>query len=286
MKKDYYSILGVDKSSSTEDIKKAYRKLAMTHHPDKGGDEAKFKELTEAYEVLSDSDKKFKYDNNIGDNPFGGNPFGGNPFGGNPFDGAFSMEDILSQFFNHQRIKKGSDLRVKLILNINEIINGCSRTIKYSRNIVKNNTILNVEDTVEIKFPAGVGSGMTLNMQGKGNEILDGQPGDLHVIIEEEKYTEFTRINSDLVYDKKLNITDFVLGTTFDINAPTGKIIVNVPAGTEVGSRQVFNGKGIPIIDMAGHPRGRGNIIVNFSIEIPKILTPEKKAIFEQLKNI
>ena len=283
MRKDYYNILGIDKSASTEDIKKAYRKLAMTHHPDKGGEEAKFKEITEAYEILSDNDKKFKYDNNIGDNPFGG----GNPFGnGNPFGGGFNVEDIFSHFFNQQRIRKGGDLRIKITLSINEIINGCNRTIKYPRNIVKNNTVITAEDTVEINFPAGVGTGMTLNMSGKGNEILDGQPGDLHVIIEEEQYTEFSRINSDLVYERKLSITDFVLGTNFDINAPTGKIQVNVPAGTEVGSKQIFNGKGIPIIDMGGNVRGRGSIVVIFSIEIPKTLTPEKKAIFEQLKNI
>ena len=283
MRKDYYNILGIDKSASADDIKKSYRKLAMTHHPDKGGDEAKFKEISEAYEVLSDNDKKFKYDNNIGDNPFGG----GNPFGdGSPFGGAFNMEDIFSHFFNQQRIRKGSDLRIKVILNINEIINGCSRTIKYPRNINKNGSIIQAEDTVEINFPAGVGTGMTLNMTGKGNEIPDGQPGDLHVIIEEMPYTEFSRSNSDLVYERKLSITDFVLGTNFEINAPTGRINVNVLAGTEVGSNQVFHGKGIPVIDMNGNIRGRGNIIVNFSIEIPKTLTPEKKAIFEQLKNI
>jgi len=281
MRKDYYNILGVDKSASTEDIKKAYRKLAMTHHPDKGGDEAKFKEITEAYEVLSDNDKKFKYDNNIGDNPFGGNPFGGNPFGG-----SFNVDDIFSHFFNQQRIKRGSDLRIKVILNIHEIINGCNRTIKYPRNIIKNNSVVRVDDTVEIKFPAGVGNRMTLNMQGKGNEILDGVPGDLHVIIEEEVYTEFSRIESDLVYEKKLSITDFVLGTSFDINAPTGKLRVDVAPGTEVGSKKIFNEKGIPVIDLSGIPRGRGSIIINLSIEIPKNLTPEKKAIFEQLKNI
>ena len=283
MRKDYYNILEIDKSASADDIKKSYRKLAMTHHPDKGGDEAKFKEISEAYEVLSDNDKKFKYDNNIGDNPFGG----GNPFGdGSPFGGAFNMEDIFSHFFTQQRIRKGSDLRIKVILNINEIINGCTRKIKYSRNINKNGILINTEDTIDINFPAGVGSGMTLNMPGKGNEITDGQSGDLHVIIEEMPYTEFSRINSDLVYDKKLSITDFVLGTNFEINAPTGKINVNVVAGTEAGSKKVFNGKGIPIIDMGGNIRGKGNIIINLLIEIPKTLTPEQKAIFEQLKNI
>jgi molecular chaperone DnaJ len=296
MKKDYYKILNLsedDKKLSSDElnkkIKNNFRKLAMTHHPDKGGDEVKFKEINEAYEVLSDNDKKFKYDNNIGDNPFdGGNPFGGNnPFGGsNPFGGGFNMEDLFSHFFSQQRVKKGSDLRIKVILDINEIINGCSKTIKYPRNINKNGNLLTVEDTLDINFPAGVISGMTLNMPGKGNEILDGQSGDLHVIIEETPYKEFSRVNSDLVYEKKLSITDFVLGTSFEINAPTGKINVNVLAGTEVGSIQTFHGKGIPMIDMNGNIRGKGNIVIKFSIEIPKTLTPKKKAIFEQLKNI
>jgi len=144
MSKDYYSVLGVDRNASEEQIKKAYRKKAKEFHPDKNqGDataEAKFKEAAEAYEVLSDATKKSNYDN------FGsatGNPFGGG--GGNPFGGGhgFSMDDIFSQFGDifgnrgggrqQRRQAKGSDLRIKVVLNIEEILKGCVKKLKYKR---------------------------------------------------------------------------------------------------------------------------------------------------------
>lgn len=149
MAKDYYDILDIKKGSSEEEIKKAYRKLAMKWHPDKnGGDqgaESKFKEISEAYEVLSDSNKRSNYDNfgTADGNPFGsGNPFGGG--GGNPFGGhGFSMDDIFSQFgdvFGNRnggrqqtRQKKGGDLRLKVSLTIEEILNGCTKKLKYKK---------------------------------------------------------------------------------------------------------------------------------------------------------
>ena len=148
MSKDYYNILGVDKNASEEQIKKAYRKKAMQLHPDKNpGDaeaEAKFKEAAEAYDVLSDANKKSNYDR------FGsaeGNPFSGGGFGGgNPFGGGhgFSMDDIFSQFGDifgnrgggrQQRRQRGSDLRIKVVLTIEEILKGCNKKLKYRRHV-------------------------------------------------------------------------------------------------------------------------------------------------------
>lgn len=138
MAKDYYDILGIKKGATEEEIKKAYRKSAMKWHPDKnGGDEqaeSKFKEISEAYEVLSDSNKRSNYDNfgTADGNPFGG---GGNPFGGH----GFSMEDIFSQFGDifggrrENRRRKGGDLRLKVSLTIDEILNGCTKKLKYKR---------------------------------------------------------------------------------------------------------------------------------------------------------
>ena len=148
MSKDYYSILGVNKGASEEEIKKAYRKKAMQFHPDKNPDnpeaETQFKEAAEAYDVLSDTQKKSNYDRfgSADGNPFGG---GGNPFGGGGFGHGFSMDDIFSQFGdifgggtsnrwkNQSQKRKGGDLRIKVSLTISEIINGCTKKLKYRR---------------------------------------------------------------------------------------------------------------------------------------------------------
>jgi molecular chaperone DnaJ len=141
MSKDYYSILGVDKGANEDQIKKAYRKKAMQYHPDKNpGDttaETKFKEAAEAYEVLSDAGKKANYDRygSVDGNPFGG---GGNPFGGGH---GFSMDDIFSQFGDmfgnrgggQRRTFRGTDLRIKVTLTIDEILKGCNKKLKYKK---------------------------------------------------------------------------------------------------------------------------------------------------------
>ena len=145
MAKDYYNILGVDKGASDDDIKKAYRKMAMKWHPDKNPDnpesESRFKEAAEAYDVLSSPEKKSNYDNygSVDGNPFGGNPFGGGGFGGH----GFSMDDIFSQFGdifgnrygNQKRQKRGSDLRIKVVLTIEDILKGTVKKLKYKRHI-------------------------------------------------------------------------------------------------------------------------------------------------------
>lgn len=145
MSKNYYNILGVNKGASEDEIKKAYRKKAMQFHPDKNPNnpeaEAKFKEAAEAYDVLGDSQKRSNYDRfgSTDGNPFGG---GGNPFGGGFGGHGFSMDDIFSQFgdifgnrnpFGNQRQKRGSDLRIKVSLTIDDILNGTVKKLKYKR---------------------------------------------------------------------------------------------------------------------------------------------------------
>ena len=147
MSKDYYNVLGINKGASDEEIKKAYRKKAMEFHPDKNPDnpsaEAKFKEAAEAYDVLGNAEKRSNYDQfgTADGNPFGGNPFGGgSPFGGH----GFSMDDIFSQFGDifgnrnpfgggQKRQKRGSDLRIKVVLTIEDILKGVKKKLKYKR---------------------------------------------------------------------------------------------------------------------------------------------------------
>jgi molecular chaperone DnaJ len=240
---DYYNILGVEKNATQDEIRKAFRKKAQEHHPDRGGDENKFKEVSEAYEILSDENKRSSYDQ------FGK---GGNPFnGGRHQSHGFNMDDIFEQFgsffggrSNRQnRRKKGNDLRLQIKVTLEEIFNGTTKKVKYTRQkpcepcngkggsdtksclacsgtgyrtitehtpfgvvsqsvgcnnckgtgqvisnpckSCKGNGTSAFEEVVEITVPKGVSEGMVLNMGGYGNHISNGEPGDLHIFIEE-----------------------------------------------------------------------------------------------------
>ena len=349
MSKDYYNILGVDKNASEDQIKKAYRKKAMEFHPDKnqGNTEAesKFKEAAEAYETLSDPQKKSSYDQ------FGqsGNPFrgggGGNPFGGH----GFNMDDIFSQFGDifgnrygnpgNQRKQqaRGGDLRIKVVLNIQDILKGSTKKLKYRRQdkcqpcdgkggtdvrtclscngqgqrIVVQNTpfgqmrtqtscpdcggsgkqISNKcshchgdgttlqEQVVDVEVPVGVSNGMQLKMQGFGNNVRDGVPGDLFIIIEEEQNFTFKRENNNIIVEKTISVIDAICGANISVSTPHGDIPVYVESGTEHGKTIRISGKGIPDINY-----GLGDLHIKFAIKIPRDIPLDEKMILEKLK--
>lgn len=352
MSKDYYSILGVDKNASEEQIKKAYRKKAMQFHPDKNpGDasaEAKFKEAAEAYDVLSDAGKKQNYDRfgSADGNPFGG---GGNPFGGNPFGGhGFSMDDIFSQFGDmfggrgggrqQRRQARGSDLRIKVVLKIEEILKGCTKKLKYKRqvkcdpcggkggsdarqcltcggtgrrivvqntpfgqihteatcpdcngsgSIIKNKcghchgegTQLK-EQVVDVQIPAGVSTGMQLTMQGYGNCVRDGVPGDLYVLVEEAQDFSYRREGNNIIVEKTISVIDAICGATVTASTPQGEIPLYIEPGTEHGRTIRVSGKGIPDLNY-----GLGDLIVKISVKIPKIIDLDEKHVLEKLRS-
>jgi molecular chaperone DnaJ len=241
-KRDYYEVLGVNKNSTPDEIKKAYRKQSMEHHPDKGGNEEAFKEVAEAYETLSDPSKKESYDtygHNAPKNNFGG--------GGNPFDIFAEMfgRSGFNPFANQQqqRQRRGNDLNLSVKLTLEEIFTGTNKKFKYRRaetcvscsgkggtgkkecskcrgagtvaeiintpiGQIRNATqcdncdgqghtaekncdfcggygVMNIEDTVEVNIPHGVGDGIRLSIQSKGNAIKNGISGDLIVTIME-----------------------------------------------------------------------------------------------------
>ena len=349
MSKDYYNILGVDKNASEDQIKKAYRKKAMEFHPDKnpGNPEAetKFKEAAEAYETLSDPQKKSSYDQ------FGpsGNPFGGG--GGNPFGGhGFNMDDIFSQFGDifgnrygnpgnqRKQQSRGGDLRIKVVLNIDDILKGATKKLKYrrqdkcqpcdgkggtnvrtclscngagSRIVVQNtpfgqmrtqttcpdcagsgNQIANKcghchgdgttlkEQIVDVEVPVGVSNGMQLKMQGFGNHIRDGVPGDLFIIIEEEQNFTFKRENNNIIVEKTISVIDAICGANISVNTPHGDIPVYVESGTEHGKTVRISGKGIPDINY-----GLGDLYIKFAVKIPRDIPLDEKMILEKLKS-
>ncbi|MFV0565367.1 MAG: DnaJ C-terminal domain-containing protein [Flavobacteriaceae bacterium] len=318
-KRDYYEILEVSRSATTVEIKKAYRKKAIQYHPDKNpGDkeaEAKFKEAAEAYEVLSDENKKARYDQ------FGHQAFEGGGFSG--FGGG-----------GGQRRVKGSNLRIRVKLTLEEVANGVEKKIKVKRKVKAKgttyktcstcngtgqvtriaNTILGrmqtsspcsacggageiidkkptdadaqglkvVEDTVSINIPAGVVDGMQLKVSGKGNEAPgnNGVSGDIIVVIEEEQHDKLQREGDNLHYDMYISFSDAVLGTSKEIDTVTGKVRIKVDAGVQSGKILRLRGKGIPSIN--GY--GRGDLLVHVNVWTPKTLNKKQREFFESMQ--
>lgn len=350
MSKDYYKILGVDRNATSEEVKKAYRKMAMKYHPDKNnGDidsETKFKEAAEAYDVLSNPEKKSNYDRfgTADANPFGGG--GGNPFGG--FGHGFSMDDIFSQFGDifgqnkgggrwAQKKRKGGDLRLKVSLTIQEILKGVTKKVKYKRQdscktcngkggtdvrdcmpcsgtgrrvVVQNTPFGQIrqehgcpdcgasgkkvanpcgvcrgegtvpkEEIVSVDIPAGVSSGMVLSMQGYGNYVKDGIPGDLQILVEELREFYFKREGNNLLVEKEVSVIDAIIGSQVKVKTPHGDIPITIQPGTEHGRQLRVVGKGIPDVNL-----GLGDLIVKVSLKIPKNVTQEEKEVLEKLK--
>ena len=350
MSKDYYNVLGINKGASDDEIKKAYRKKAMEFHPDKNPDnpqaETKFKEAAEAYDVLSNSEKKSNYDRfgTADANPFGGG--GGNPFGG--FGHGFSMDDIFSQFGDifgqnkgggrwNQKKRKGGDLRLKVSLTIQEILKGVTKKLKYKRQdscnscngkggtdvrdcmpcsgtgrrvVVQNTPFGQIrqehgcpdcgasgkkvanpcgvcrgegtvpkEEIVNVDIPAGVSSGMMLSMQGYGNHVKDGIPGDLQILVEELREFYFKREGNNLLVEKEVSVIDAIIGSQVKVKTPHGDIPITIQPGTEHGRQLRVVGKGIPDVNL-----GLGDLIVKVSLKIPKNVSQEEKAVLEKLK--
>ena len=361
MKRDYYEILGVDKSSDESTIKKAYRKVAMKYHPDRNsGDkeaEEKFKEAAEAYEVLSDANKKAKYDRygHAGMDQMGGGYSGGSMNmddifrhfgdifgdGGSPFDQFFGGSTHRQSRSTGQA---GSNLRIKLALTLEEINSGVAKKIKVKKHVTckschgsgakdKNsvttcttckgsgyihqikNTFLGQmqstvvcskcqgsgktvtascttckghgrnleEETIEIEIPAGVQEGMQLSMRGKGNAGQHGGPsGDLLITIEEKHHEQFSRDDSNIIYDLFLNFADVALGTQLEIPTLTGNVKIKIPAGTQAGKIFRLKGKGLPSL----HQYDKGDQLINVNIWTPKNLTSEETALLEKIRKM
>jgi molecular chaperone DnaJ len=350
VKEDFYKILGVSKEASATEIKKAYRKKAIEFHPDKNpGDskaEEKFKQAAEAYEILSDADKKAKYDR-FGHQAFegsGGGGFGGGGFGG----GGMNMDDIFSQFGDifggggggfsgfsgggRSAQVKGSNLRIRVKLTLEEIANGVEKKIKVKRKKVAKGTsyktcttcggsgqvtriqntilgrmqtsapcnscggsgqsidkkpanadehgMLQTEETVSIKIPAGVVDGMQLKVSGKGNEAPgNGISGDLLVAIEEKSHDTLQREGDNLHYDLYISISDAVLGTSKEIDTVNGKVRIKIEQGVQSGKILRLRNKGIPSINNYG----TGDLLVHINVWTPKTLNKEQKEFFKKM---
>ena len=308
--KDYYKILGVSKKSTDEEIKKAYRKLAMKYHPDRNKDdkaaESKFKDISEAYAVLSNKEKRQQYDtfgsegfqnrfsqeDIFRDFDFGsifsefgfggrgrgsfGNIFsgmGGNSFkgGGSPFDGQFGG------FNSRPQPVKGKDIIYELSINLEDTIENSEKLIAYHRDNSN-------QEKISVKIPAGISTGKKLRLAGKGNPGINGGPqGDLYIQIRVLEHPLFKREGDDLFLTRNIKFTDAVLGT--EIDAPTidkKTLRVKIPPGTQNNAKFRLKGYGIPHLNS----NERGDAYVSVNIETPKNLTKKQEEIVKKLSEL
>ena len=301
-KKDFYSVLGVPRASTADELKKAYRKLAMQHHPDKNPGnkkaEEKFKEITEAYEVLSDPQKRKNYDQfgsadfqNFGG--FGGaagaaggfegfrrGSAGGGQFHGGPEEFQDIFGDVFGEFFSgkarSRKPARGADLRYTLAITLEEAAAGCEKLISFIRQ--KGST--NETAKLSVHVPAGVKENQKLKLSNEGDiPGNNGQAGDLYVIVQIQPHPFFVREENDVLMDVPLNFTDALLGTSIEIPTLSGKAALKIPPGTSSGQIFRLKSKGFPRLGSFG----AGDMLVKILLVTPSRLTQEEKELVEKL---
>ena len=289
-KRDYYEVLGVSKNASDDEIKKAYRKLAIKYHPDKnpGNKEAeeKFKEINEAHDVLSDKQKRARYDQfghaGVGGGASSSNPFGGggSPFGnfnGQTFNfdfgGAGGFDDILSNLFGFgggaRRPRRGADLQTSITLTFEEAIFGTTKQIDVNG------------ESIKLKVPAGIDDGMSIRLRDKGGEAPEGgEKGDLYVRIRVKPHKHLTREGNIILSEEKISMVDAALGCEIEVETVDGNITMKVPAGTQSGTPFKLSGHGVPF----RADGDRGPHIVTVIVETPKNLSKRQKELLEEFR--
>ncbi len=298
--KDYYATLGVSRDAGDAEIKKAFRTLARKHHPDVARDkkaaEEKFKEINEAYEVLSDPAKRRKYDE-LGarwqDAEFAAPPGGAqNGHSGEfHFDGT-GFSDFFEQFFGGgagvngaeftgapRGPTRGADIEGDLLVTLDEVLHGAVRSLSLEhRDAQTGHAEIH---TFKVRIPPGAQDGQRIRVSGKGAAgPAGGEPGDLFLRVRLAAHPEFHARGADLYHDLELAPWDAVLGTQTSVPTLTGQVSVRVPAGTDAGQRLRVRGHGLP----KGRSGARGDLYVVVHVAVPKQITAEQRALWEQLR--
>ena len=299
---DYYKTLGVPRTASADEIKKAFRKLARKYHPDAGGDEAKFKEINEAYEVLSDDKKRQLYDQygtaNANQIPYGGaggqgfsveDIFGGagGSYNVSGFGGSWS--DILESIRRGEgafgtswdfggsaktRPMRGQDMNVTLNVTFDEAFHGVEKRVTV-RIPGKSES-----DTITVKVPAGAVDGGRLRFKGKGGLGQNGgEAGDLLVTTKIAEHPYYRRDKADVIVSVPVSVAEAALGASIVVPAPDGtKVRVKVPAGTQDGTMLSVKGKGAPDVKRKG---SFGNLKIEVDVKVPRTMNEKQKAAME-----
>ncbi len=358
---DYYQVLGVEKKASKDEIKKAFHKLAHKFHPDKqSGDEKKFKEVNEAYQVLSDDKKRAEYDTygRVFSGAGNGGPSGAGANGGFGFDfsdlfrgGAGGntsgpdLEDLFEGFFGgggrgQRSVRRGRDISIDIQITFSEAVFGTSRKVLISKvgtcdeckgtgakkgtSMIKcdrcggkgrltesrgsilgsftterecekclgagevpkevcavcyGKGVLKKNEEMDIKIPAGIDDGEMIRLNGQGEAIPRGTPGDLYVKVHVERHPVFRRDGADLTMDLNIKLSDALLGANYDIATLDGDIKLKIPQGVSFGEILRVKGRGVPV-----DKHRRGDLLIRVLIKMPSKISKKSSEMIEQLK--
>lgn len=295
--KDYYKLLGVSTDASTEEIKRAFKKLAKKCHPDlHPGDkakEARFKDINEANRVLTNSKKRADYDyaQKMGFDPSMGSPFGpggagagrGQGFGGGSTGGPYGaggggLEDLFSSFFDGRgtasQPRRGTDIESGLVIDFMQAALGAEFKITVKRG--------KKSEKIVVKMPPGMESGSKIKLTGKGNPGVKGGPaGDLYIVAKVKSHAYFTRKGSSIYLDLPITIKEALLGASITVPTLSGKTTVKVPAGTQGGQKLRIKGAGV-----TGARGGKGDMYLNISISVQKKIDKRSKELIEEFSKI
>ncbi|TKC06045.1 DnaJ C-terminal domain-containing protein [Pedobacter frigoris] len=304
---DYYKTLGLNKKASQEDIKKAYRKLARKYHPDLNPNDQEankmFQQINEANEVLSDAEKRKKYDEygehwknadqyaearkNQGQRQHGGNPYTGSSgtsggFNANDFEGFGSsgFSDFFESMFggagrssgNNSRKYKGQDYQAELALSLQDAYTTHKQTLTVNG---KN---------IRITIPAGIADGQVIKLSGQGSPGANGGPaGDLYITFNIKDDPNFKRLNNDLYTNHDIDLFTAVLGGEVTVNIFDSKVKLKITPGTQNGTKVRLKNKGFPVYKKDGE---FGNFFITYTVKIPTNLNPEQEQLFKELQKL